>query len=303
MSNFVSRHRLRSSAFDRPDEMSKINPKRVIFLSVEGDETERTYFQHLNSYLDHSLIQIEVLRHRRGDGYSDPQYVIELLDEYLRVRQGQLVPEETIAAFTKKYTRDEIQAYLEGGERLPRKTQNSMREELLLVGIDIDYRRYLQHYGNEDNQNDIFAVVLDRDCGSHSRELLAQCVSECEKNGYHCFLTNPCFEFWLLMHLSDIKAEFSETELSEFLKNAKVSQRHTKVSTEVTKRAHHTKTISKAIFDTHYLPNITKAIARADWFAKDYPALLDALGTNLPQLFAIFASELPSIAAKQNPES
>lgn len=49
------------------------------FLSVEGDQTERTYFQNLNDYLDTQLIQIEVLRHRRGDGYSDPKYVIELL--------------------------------------------------------------------------------------------------------------------------------------------------------------------------------------------------------------------------------
>ena len=53
-------------------------PKKIVFLSVEGDETERTYFQHLGEKLDNTLIQIEVLRHKHGDGYSDPQYVIEL---------------------------------------------------------------------------------------------------------------------------------------------------------------------------------------------------------------------------------
>ncbi len=45
-----SRFRLQSSAFTRNDETEKINPKRMIFLSVEGDETERTYFQNLNEY-------------------------------------------------------------------------------------------------------------------------------------------------------------------------------------------------------------------------------------------------------------
>ena len=78
-----SRFRLQSSAFARNDETEKINPKRMIFLSVEGDETERTYFQNLNEYLDTNLIQIEVLRHRRGDGYSDPVHVIELLENIL----------------------------------------------------------------------------------------------------------------------------------------------------------------------------------------------------------------------------
>ena len=59
-------------------------------------------FQNLNDYLDTQLIQIEVLRHRRGDGYSDPKYVIELLEEYIDVSQGDLIPKELPKAFTEK---------------------------------------------------------------------------------------------------------------------------------------------------------------------------------------------------------
>ena len=82
----TSRFRLMSTAFKREDEDNKIDPKRMIILSVEGDETERTYFQHLNTHLDRTMIQIEVLRHRHGDGYSDPRHVIELLNEYVDIR-------------------------------------------------------------------------------------------------------------------------------------------------------------------------------------------------------------------------
>ena len=106
MQKAVSRFRLQSSAFARKDETEKIEPKRMVFLSVEGDQTERTYFQNLNDYLDTQLIQIEVLRHRRGDGYSDPKYVIELLEEYIDVRQGDLIPKELPKAFTEKYSKD-----------------------------------------------------------------------------------------------------------------------------------------------------------------------------------------------------
>ena len=88
------------------------------------------------------------------------------------------------------------------------------------------------------------------------------------------------------MHLSDVKTEFSDIELNDFLENAKVSQNNTKVSIEVSNRAHHAKSIGKCTFDMYYLPNIENAIARANQFATDYPDILDKLGTNLPQLFA-----------------
>lgn len=47
MQKAVSRFRLQSSAFARKDETEKIEPKRMVFLSVEGDQTERTYFGYL----------------------------------------------------------------------------------------------------------------------------------------------------------------------------------------------------------------------------------------------------------------
>lgn len=49
MATKASRFRLRSSAFERPEENMQIEPKKAIFLSVEGDETERNYFEHLQS--------------------------------------------------------------------------------------------------------------------------------------------------------------------------------------------------------------------------------------------------------------
>ena len=112
MSEKSSHFRLRSSAFERDDDTNKILPKKVIFLSVEGDETERSYFQNLNEHLDSAIIQIEVLRHRHGDGYSDPTYVIELLEEYINVRNGDLIPDSLPNEFTNKYSKDIVQKYL-----------------------------------------------------------------------------------------------------------------------------------------------------------------------------------------------
>ena len=172
MQKMTSRFRLSSSAFERADEKNKSEPKKMVILSVEGDETECTYFQHLNEHLDNTMIQIEVLRHRRGDGDSDPTQVIELLDE-----------------------------------------------------------------------------------------------------------------FWLLLHLCDVKSEFSDDDLEALRLNHPISNRHTRVSLEVSKRAHHNKTISAKKFEEYYFTQIPQAIVNAGQFVTEFPQLLDNLGTNLPKLF------------------
>ena len=175
----TSRFRLMSTAFKREDEDNKIDPKRMIILSVEGDETERTYFQHLNTHLDRTMIQIEVLRHRHGDGYSDPRHVIELLNEYVDIRQGQLIPAELPESFAEKYSRETIDAYLKNDDGLSLETRTAISEALVRIGIDLEYRRYLQTF---DKETDYFAVVLDRDCGNHSRALMEECHRLCEEN-------------------------------------------------------------------------------------------------------------------------
>lgn len=280
----VSKYRLSSSAFERIDEANKISPKKMIFLSVEGDETERTYFQHLNEHLNLSLIQIEVLRHKRGDGYSDPEHVIELLDEYLNVRKGELVPDSLMKALLEKYAYEDLHKYLLQDMSLDPSLRKTIKTELLKIGIDLEYRRYLQSF---DKETDYFAVVLDRDCGNHDRQLLLECIEICANKNYGCYITNPCFEFWLLLHLCDIANEFSAEELEVLRINPVISNQHTKISFEVSKRAHHKKAISALKFEKYYYANIRQAIQHSKNFATEFPAILDNLGSNLHKLFDV----------------
>ena len=282
MQKITSRFRLSSSAFERADEENKSEPKKMVILSVEGDETERTYFQHLNEHLDNTMIQIEVLRHRRGDGYSDPTQVIELLDEYMNVRQGELIPNELVQSFAEKYTYEVVQAYLAGEDELTDEERKNFKEELLKIGIDLEYRQYLLNFNKD---TDYFAVVLDRDYGNHSRKLMQECIENCRKSNYGCFVSNPCFEFWLLLHLCDVKSEFSDDDLEALRLNHPISNRHTRVSLEVSKRAHHNKTISAKKFEEYYFTQIPQALVNAGQFVTEFPQLLDNLGTNLPKLF------------------
>ena len=95
---------------------------------------------------------------------------------------------------------------------------------------------------------------------THSESNMYECIKHCKDKGYKCYIANPCFEFWLLMHLADIEKEFGN-QLDKIKENKKVSEQHTFVSEEVSDRAHHGK--SGINFDRRYLPYIDKAVIQA----------------------------------------
>ena len=97
------------------------------------------------------------------------------------------------------------------------------------------------------------------------------------------FISNPCFEFWLLLHVSDVANEYSEC-LNKILDNETDEKGNTFVSNLLFEKTGQRKAIQVKIFEQYYLPNIDLAIERAKTFGnKDQ--LLDSVGTNIPELF------------------
>ena len=228
MPDNLSTHRLHSSAFDRPEEIDPSDPKRIMFLSVEGANTERQYFGHLSKYIRSRgdfVFHVKILDRYRSDGRSAPKHVVDLIDEYL--------------------------------ERIPKSYEG-----------------------------DVFAAIFDRDGGSggRSKESIETCIADCDTKGYRIYLTNPCFEFWLLLHLCNVKTEYA-CKLAELLVNNRVSSKHTFVSNEVSIRANHAKGITEAKFRSTYLPQISQAMIYAESFSTKLEDILDNLGTNLSELF------------------
>lgn len=286
----TSKYRLTSSPYQRPDNQNKTKPKRVFFLSVEGDETESSYFEHLNSTLDNTILKIEVLKHKKGEGLSDPLYVLELLNEFLQFKNDKVIPTEVIQKLYDKFSQEDIEKDLTNLGQLIT-NQSVINDYLLTIGIDISYRTYLKNIYKEE---DYFAIVIDRDKHSHSKSSLDYCYEFCRNNNIEFYITNPCFEFWLLLHLCDVKKEFSEDKLIQLLENPKVSNKHTFVSREVSNRANHSKTINKKTFEEYYANNITFAIDNAKSFKCQYNEILDNLGTTLPNFINLIKSESSS---------
>lgn len=280
----INRYRLTSTVYERENESEKVLPEKRIFLSVEGNATEKEYFDGVSKNREkigiNAKVDVEVLRRGKNDTNSAPQQVLELLEEYIRLREqnDDDILKEISEQFKEQYSVDFIKKYLEDPKQIPKKQRNSFVTELKKIGYDINYRKYLRKYNKE---LDEFAILIDRDIQTHSKDTMVDCIKHCQDKGYKCYIANPCFEFWLLMHLADINKEFGE-HLEDIKQNPKISAQHTFVSKAVSERGHHGK--SGIRFATQYMPKINQAIDQAKKYASNEEELIDNIGCNLWKL-------------------
>ena len=275
-------HRLNAgNRFERPETQSI---KRVVFLSVEGEVTERRYFEFVRESREtlgiKSVVEIHVLR--RGDSSSSPEKVVELLENYLEVRNNNDFLAEVDKLELKHYDKEFIHKYLEAPDTIDVKEKRQFEGFLKEEQLDLTYLLFLNKFKGSDNgENDVFGIVIDRDAGNHRPENMARIFDECDEKGYRCFLTNPRFEFWLLLHVADVKSEYPD-ELEKMLDfNDETVDKHLLEKTGGGKK------IQRKTFDTYFLPNIDTAIERANGLCTSRNKLLDQLGSTLGELFEL----------------
>ena len=275
-------HRLNAgNRFERPETQSI---KRVVFLSVEGEVTERRYFEFVRESREtlgiKSVVEIHVLR--RGDSSSSPEKVVELLENYLEVRNNNDFLAEVDKLELKHYDKEFIHKYLEAPDTIDVKEKRQFEGFLKEEQLDLTYLLFLNKFKGSDNgENDVFGIVIDRDAGNHSPENMARIFDECDEKGYRCFLTNPRFEFWLLLHVAGVKSEYPD-ELEKMLDfNDETVDKHLLEKTGGGKK------IQRKTFDTYFLPNIDTAIERANGLCTSRNELLDQLGSTLGELFEL----------------
>lgn len=284
--------------WERTEENNQEEPLRIVFLSVEGNDTEIRYFKYVHKYRSEIGIKkgvhIYPLKRFKKDTLSAPKDVLDLLEEYIEFRESKNLPKRLKDAIdNKEYSYEFIERYLE--EKVTEKDKID-RFELLLkrVGFDLAYKKFLDEYRSD---NDVFGIVIDRDYKTHSVQQMKEVVQECSEKNYRCFISTPLFEFWLLLHLTDVSSKSAE-ELDKILVNDRVSNRHTYTSELVSKMVHHSKKINEKIFKEVYLPKTDYAMEQAkknyahsidDLIGNEDPedekAKMGKIGTNIPELF------------------
>lgn len=106
-------------------------------------------------------------------------------------------------------------------------------------------------------RDDELWMIIDTDRWKNIEEMILEC--EKQKNMFVA-VSNPCFEFWLLLHIKDI-SEYSSEEMQLILQNRKVSLNRNYVDTKIVEiLGSYNKSNPKPEL---YIPTIESAIIQA----------------------------------------
>jgi hypothetical protein len=121
--------------------------------------------------------------------------------------------------------------------------------------------------------------VVDRKTGKRG---LLEVIPLCKEKGYSIALSNPLFEFWLLLHVVDIKTYNNDT----LFDNEKITTRKRYIDKELSSILDGGYKKKKGQFnrDIVSLDNVKRAIRQEQLFENDLTKVMDTLGGNVSSL-------------------
>ena len=118
-------------------------------------------------------------------------------------------------------------------------------------------------------------MVVDRDRQNVSKEQLISIIDKCKLEGYNLALSNPTFEFWLLLHITDLQ----KYSVDDLLNNEKVNKTRRFIDKELSiiLNGYNKKNLKFERFED----GIKDAISRAKEMQTNNRNLIDELGTSV----------------------
>ncbi len=137
---------------------------------------------------------------------------------------------------------------------------------------------------------DEVCLIVDRDKNSFTEDQYDTMIENCKNNNYKLFVSNPCFEFWLLLHFNEV-FEIDKEKLSQ---NEKVSYNTDKENNEeINYSEFKLREILNDFRKTNICfykleDNVLAAIENSKRFETDLIKLEDSIGSNI----GLFLEEL-----------
>ena len=264
-----------------------------VFVSCEGFRSEVDYFTALLEASDilglDSRVEVIVLnRYETDRGISDPARVIELTRDHMeylatgRCTVGLFLSKvlsltgEEGKPMVKALSRDPtFTGLVRDGYMDPLDAAKDHACEFLssdFPGLTISFETH--EYSRDE---DTVCIVIDRDAGDErSTERYMGFLDSCGRLGFELFVTNPRFEFWLLMHKEEVRPA-----LERIAKSANPSS--------ALKREMAAVGMSKKTIDFPSLVrDLDTAMANAEGWEREPAELESEVGTNLPLLIGRF---------------
>lgn len=283
--------------------------RKKYFLVYEGKYTELMYFQAVDELkadigLNPLIELVPVIRSYSEEGWSNPEKIMKRLIQNLEESKKQNPSYETLLNWIMDYFEDTGQ--IVNNRPLAQNMWNTLTwicEEILQASLhaivenlpDTCYKIWEQlnrvsgtDYLVEDIPKiinyksltfaegfDKICFIIDRDQKSFTQKQYTNVIEQCRKNSFGLYLTNPCFEFWLLMHFDDVV----KLDKEKLLENPPVTSKRRYTEQELRRRIHgYTKSKYDAFALVH---NIDVAIRNEQKFCEDISQLENTIGSNI----------------------
>lgn len=213
--------------------------KKKFFLVFEGEKTEYQYFIGVNEYkVDlniSALVEIKPLMRSVGhENISNPKRIVQQLIKHMTETVENGISCESIIERICDYLFHELRVsensivnskVITSGLVELSKNKFGLSLESIVTNINAlltEYEKYLKTQYNIENSAELIAeyikesevvfdkeydkvcIIVDRDKQSFKPEQYDYVLEQCQKYQFNFYVSNPCFEFWLLLHYPDV---------------------------------------------------------------------------------------------------
>jgi|LSQX01.1.fsa_nt_gb hypothetical protein len=305
-----------SRTFAERTRMSEIDRTvKKYFLVYEGSNTEQIYFNAVNGArttigISPIIELIPIVRSYSEEGWSNPKKILDRIIKDIDESKTGLISYETMLNRIMDYFNEEKVFSTEKAnttvwdlmkyicEEKICKSMNEvvddvetectnillqLKEELKTENIILDISEVIEKGGITYAEDfDKICLIVDRDRESFistpQNNQYLYVLNKCIEKKFGFYVTNPCFEFWLLLHFDEVFA----LDRNKLLLNPKVTAKRRYAEDELRRVFPKYK---KACYNAGILVNsVDRAIENEKKFCEDIMELEKCLGSNLGKL-------------------
>lgn len=159
----------------------------------------------------------------------------------------------------------------------------ALQEEYDFEHVIVDISNIIKEWGFTYSEGfDRICLIIDRDresfVSSSMNNQYRYVIDKCKEMGFGLYITNPCFEFWLLLHFDEV----FDLDKDKLLENPKITAKRRYVEQELRRIwPGYKKTSYRA---DQLVKNIDHAINNERKFCEDVEELENTVGSNIGKL-------------------
>ncbi len=295
--------------FCRPSGIREVKPK--YFFALEGEKTEPQYIATLAAKKG---VLSDCLYYFHNGDYNESNNLAKMTDLMVLIKDGKEKPKLTYHGLVNEIweiyanrnecrtitVRDKIASCVESCvAKLGKKLNDPIAPEDLDVIFDKldnnsqvfackiseitttnDLEKVITDFSTYSPEVDKIVIIGDRDIGDFTPEQYDKVLNKVEENNFALIISNPCIEFWFLLHHTDAK----NVDKSSWA----IGKNAAALALEELKKCD--PTYKKKNFDVNfYYDNTPVAIENVKNYCTDLVGLKTKIGSNFKDLFDLLS--------------